>query len=57
MLGLALEPGVPETPPARWSSRYEATRRRRAALVHDEEHAKVDASTREVQFGPRRGYL
>jgi len=38
MLGLALEPGVPETPPARWRARDEFLRVRRARGGEHEEH-------------------
>ena len=41
MLGLALEPGVPETPPARWRARDEFLRVRRARGGEHEEHAEL----------------
>ena len=40
MLGLALEPGVPETPPARWRARDEFLRVRRARAGEHEEHTR-----------------
>ena len=46
MLGLALEPGVPETPPARWRARDEFLRVRRARGGEHEEHAELDVRSR-----------
>ena len=41
-MGLALAPGVPETPPARWRARDEFLRVRRARGGEHEEHAELD---------------
>ena len=51
MLGLALELGVPETPPARWRARDEFLRVRRARGGEHEEHAELDVrATRAIDL-------